>query len=432
MRQGIVTGIEMGTLQILFSDNLFPVGGISFLDTYHPKINDTVWIVKNGADTIVIGRVLFPGSSVLEPLHYIGLTDYGEPAFMNSWQNVGNDGSNIYEDATYYKDPDGFVHLGGFIKNTSGSAYNTLMFTLPEGYRPDYSHRTPVISNAGLGTMKMWVIEVQSDGDVIAATANNPGSGTTSIKQFISLEGIRFMAATDVDYERIHEWTPFGKVSTWNWDYSGSNTIPPGQWHRWDGLVRCRGRFNTGTPSDDVVAQISERSARLRWNKLFATVMVESATSDFKAVRLDTQPFGRTLSRVTSAYDNELLVDGLQWFADIPESYWTPLTLLNSWVNYTSFPFWGPPSYFKDGYGVVHVRGLISGGTTTLGTDITTLPVDCRPISRKAFSAWHGAPGPGRIDVASDGTIEIAAVGMNNNHLSLDGISFRANEIYDF
>lgn len=432
LRQAIVVGIEMGSIQILLSDQTFPIGGINFLASYNPKVGDVVWLIKNGPDLLVLGDIVIPGGVEQDSRHYIGQTDYGEPAFQNNWQNYGNDGTYTYDDFTYYKDPDGFVHLEGVIKNTSGSSYDTIITTLPVGYRPDYIVRVPIVGNGGTLISKLWVLEIQTDGDIRLVTANNPGSGSTLIKNYVSMEGVRFMAAQDTDYERIHEWTPFGRLGNWIWDFSAQNLIPPGQWHRWDGLMVCRGRMNNQISTTETqVARISERSARMRWNKLFPTVMIDGGTN-FQPVRIDVQPFGREIARVSTGYNNELLMDGFQWFADIPESYWTPLPLSNSWSNYTSVPYWGPPAYFKDGYGVVHLRGLVQGGSTTLDSVVGTLPVDCFPIQRKMFPSWHGAIAPGRLDVHTDGTIRIGMGSMNNNHLTLDTISFRANEDYTF
>lgn len=431
--QAVVAGIEMGSIQLLFGEDLFPIGGFNFIQSYNPQVGDVVWVLKQGADNLVLGDIILPGGTVLEDIHYVGMTDYGEPAWQNNWQNYGNDGSHTYDSVGFYKDPDGFVHLSGVMKNTSGSSYNTIAFTLPVGYRPDYKHRTPVSANNGLFITKLWAIEVQEDGDVLVNAAANHGSGGTDVKGYISLDGIRFMAAEDTDYERIHEWVPMGRVGHWVWDFSSQDKIFPAQWHRWDGLVRCRGRLNNSVdPTEDQVALISERSARNRWNKLFPTLMVRSSDSTFQPVRIDVQPPGRQLARVTSAFDNELLLDGLQWWADVPESYWTELDLLNGWSNYTSLPYWGPPRFFKDGYGVVHVRGLITGGTTTVDTILCTLPVDCRPIVRKMFPSWHGGSLPARLDVDEDGNIRIASASVNNNHLTIDPISFRANPNYTF
>lgn len=433
LRQGVVAAIEMGSVAVLLSDDTFAIGGINFLQSYNPKIGDVVWMLKSGADTLILGDIVIPGGVAQDAHHYVGQIDYGEPAFQNNWENFGTDASYTYDDVKFYKDPDGFVHLSGIVKNTSGSAYNTTIFTLPDGYRPDYSHRTPVVAASGPLTTKLWAIDVEDDGEVKVCTASNPGTGTGSVKNFLALDGIRFMAAEDTDYERIHEWVPLGRGQDWTWDYSVQNKVPPAQWHRWDGLVRCRGRLNnTVSSAQNRVAVISERSARQRWNKLFPTLMVESATGDFEAIRIDVQPPGRELARVTSAFDNELLLDGLQWFADIPESYWTPLELVNSWVNYTSQPHWGPAAYFKDGYDVVHVRGLVRSGTATLDTTIATLPVDCRPLARKIFPGWMGTPGVTSVAVNATGDIKIGSGGVSNNHFTLDTISFRVDPDFTF
>lgn len=63
----------------------------------------------------------------VEEWHEIG--DTNEPAFENSWVNVGG----AFETAAFYKDPFGRVHLKGAIDTGTN---NTTAFTLPEGYRP--------------------------------------------------------------------------------------------------------------------------------------------------------------------------------------------------------------------------------------------------------------------------------------------------------
>ena len=433
LRQATVAGIEMGSIQLLFSDGLFPVGGFNFLSSYRPQIGDVVWVLKQGGDNLVLGDIVIPGGLVQEPIHYVGQTDYGEPAFQNNWQNYGFDGAFTYDSAGFYKDPDGFVHLSGVVKNTSGSAYNTTIFTLPAGYRPDYTHRTPVSSNAGLFATKLWAIDVQDDGQVKVVTASNNATGG-SVKGYLSLEGIRFMAVEN-QHERVHEWVGLGRAGDWTWDYSIQQDVFPSQWHRWDGLVRCRGRLsNSVDNTQDLVAVISEQSSRTRWSKLLPTVMIKSSDSSLQAVRLDVQPMGRQIARVTSAYDNELLLDGLQWYGDVPESYWTELDLVNSWINYNAAPHWGQARFFKDGYGVVHVRGLVSGGTTTINTIVTTLPIDCRPVARKMFPTWHAAGGgsAGRLDVNENGEVSISSGGINAGHMTLDTISFRSNPDFTY
>ena len=60
-------------------------------------------------------------------LHYVG--GAGEPAFQNSWANVGDP----YQVFCFGKDTNGGVHLFG---RATGGGANTVMFTLPVGNRP--------------------------------------------------------------------------------------------------------------------------------------------------------------------------------------------------------------------------------------------------------------------------------------------------------
>ena len=39
--------------------------------------------------------------------------------------------------------------------------------------------------------------------------------------------------------------------------------------------------------------------------------------------------------------------------------------------------------YYKDPFGIVHLRGLIKDGTTTIDTVIATLPLKYRPENRE-------------------------------------------------
>lgn len=87
-----------------------------------------------------------------------------EPSpLLNGWVNFGAPFNN----AGYYKDPQGRVFLKGLVK--SGSISTTLpIFTLPVGYRPAGSEVIVTISNGAIGR-----ITVQADGDVIAENGSN-------------------------------------------------------------------------------------------------------------------------------------------------------------------------------------------------------------------------------------------------------------------
>lgn len=95
-----------------------------------------------------------------------------DASYLNSWVSYN---TTTHNKAGYFKSTDSIVHLQGMVK--SGTINNPI-FTLPAGYRPAKTLVFTVPSNGAFG-----VLEVQTDGDVIATTGNNT---------YVSLEGIRF------------------------------------------------------------------------------------------------------------------------------------------------------------------------------------------------------------------------------------------------
>ncbi len=104
----------------------------------------------------------------------------------------------------------------------------------------------------------------------------------------------------------------------------------------------------------------------------------------------------------------------------LPES-WTAPTFQNSWVNYDTT--YNQVGYFKDKYGIVHLRGLVKSGTVGGSTPIFTLPEGYRPIKRCIFVTISNGS-IGRCDVKDTG--EVIANNGSNSWFSLEGISFRA------
>lgn len=98
------------------------------------------------------------------------------PTLLNSWTNYGS----TYRSAGYWKDIQGQVHLVGMVAGgTPGSG--SVVFTLPEGYRPSKDEIFVSVGNAAFAE-----IIVRSSGNVIIVV----GSGT-----WTSLSGITFKAA---------------------------------------------------------------------------------------------------------------------------------------------------------------------------------------------------------------------------------------------
>lgn len=100
------------------------------------------------------------------------------------------------------------------------------------------------------------------------------------------------------------------------------------------------------------------------------------------------------------------------------ESFIAP-TLINSWVNFGGTR--NPAGYFKDPFGIVHLRGLITSGT--IGTVAFTLPAKYRPANDELMATVSNALF-GAVDINPNGDVT-PAIG-NNTYVSLDGLTFRA------
>lgn len=94
----------------------------------------------------------------------------GEPSFASGWKSAAGGLPPI----SFYKDREGIVHLEG---SAVASGATNLMFTLPEGYRPDGQLYFAAVGNAGALT---WV-GISATGNVL--------SGDTSL---VHLDGITF------------------------------------------------------------------------------------------------------------------------------------------------------------------------------------------------------------------------------------------------
>lgn len=98
---------------------------------------------------------------------------------------------------------------------------------------------------------------------------------------------------------------------------------------------------------------------------------------------------------------------------------WQAPTLVSGWVNYGSG--FNPAGFYKDPFGIVHLRGLLKSGT--VASSAFTLPIGCRPTKTESFAvSSNGAYGQVYVSAAGDVTLVVG----NNAYFSLDGITFRA------
>lgn len=103
----------------------------------------------------------------------------------------------------------------------------------------------------------------------------------------------------------------------------------------------------------------------------------------------------------------------------ITQGSWSAPTLLNGWQDYGGD--YSPAGYFRDKNGIVHLRGLVKGGSGA----IFVLPEGYRPAYREIHAAVSNNT-LGRCDILPDGSVQMV-IGQTN-WISLDGISFRADE----
>lgn len=102
---------------------------------------------------------------------------------------------------------------------------------------------------------------------------------------------------------------------------------------------------------------------------------------------------------------------------------WVEPALSNGWTNLGAG--FSSVAYLKDGLGYVHLRGVIKGGTATIGTGLLTLPAGFRPATHEMFVCADGNESGRRVDVESGGVVRLGT-SVNNLHLSLCGITFKA------
>jgi hypothetical protein len=102
----------------------------------------------------------------------------------------------------------------------------------------------------------------------------------------------------------------------------------------------------------------------------------------------------------------------------IAQEAWISPTFQNSWANYGE---WETAGYYKDKEGVVHLKGLVTGGT--VGAIIFTLPAGYRPSAGKHI-ATVAAGNACTLQIMPDGTILTYST-CGNSWITLDNISFR-------
>lgn len=107
------------------------------------------------------------------------------------------------------------------------------------------------------------------------------------------------------------------------------------------------------------------------------------------------------------------------WLLD--QESWIAPNMINNWTSYGSG--YNPAGYFKDGLGIVHLRGLIKSGT--MNQPCFVLPAGYRPPYQELYPAFSSASpaSVAKIIVYANGNVTPYQGG--NQYFGLDGMTFR-------
>jgi hypothetical protein len=111
---------------------------------------------------------------------------------------------------------------------------------------------------------------------------------------------------------------------------------------------------------------------------------------------------------------------------------WNACNIGGGWTNYLNT--YATAGFTETSTGIVHMKGLIKNGSTSVGTVLCTLPPGFRPNAKLIFlTSSNGVTNgiaegaPARIDVATNGDV-ILDYGGNSSWIDLDMIRFVASD----
>lgn len=351
-----------------------------------------VWLSRPGAP-LVFAPLPIKGVDLTDP---DTLEGWSAPTFQNAWTNYGSG----YATAGYYRQPDGWVRLKGLIR---GGTTNATMFTLPAGYRPPFEVYASVISNGSTARLRITT----------SGAVNKTDGGSND---HVGLDGITFPSTWNQS-----AWALPRLSNGWRWD-----PTLPGSTVEWfvrdDGWVWCKGAIAFGSVSS-IWATLPQDTYLRRGGLMFACW---NGNGFGVPVRIDVQFTGDSAYQGSSAFAT--VVGNVHYFAGRSDSVvtWTNATLQNGWMPQpagTLQPF--PPGYYQDHMGVVHLRGVANGASSSSDT-ILTLPVGLRPLERQMYLSIAEGGSQGRVDVHPNGTV--TRVLGSSGYLTLNGVSFRAEQ----
>lgn len=323
---------------------------------------------------------------------------------QNGWVNYGNS----FDDCGYTLTRSGVVILRGLIRYGT-MTNNTILFTLPEGFRPGYR----LVFQVAISPNTLARIDIETNGNVrLVQTA------TGSDYEHLTLSGITFIPGSS-----LYTWTTLTPVNSWT--NQGGSYSPLRSTIDSAGRVHTQGLMVPGTITNGTT--IASMASGASPNKVQIFPARGSASDGYNRVRMQQDGtigaggIAATLYSIqTMHYPSSF--NGWENFSAYVAANPAAGEVGNGWVAYGSPN--AEPQFTKSDDGIVTLRGMVKNGNTANGTYIARLPSGYRPSGHQSFTVTTNG-GVGRVIVQSTGYIQIRLV--NATWTSLDGIHFIAS-----
>jgi hypothetical protein len=140
----------------------------------------------NTANTASTATTATTANSLASPEGWHEVGAPGEPVFQNGWENLG---SPEHENAAFFKDHEGIVHLKGSVKPGGTS----VIFQLPPGFRPASGKKIEVAATCSGGPCTEGVFPLTIFGPGFSPTVDG-GVEAFVGGTFVNLDGVTFRA----------------------------------------------------------------------------------------------------------------------------------------------------------------------------------------------------------------------------------------------
>ncbi len=314
------------------------------------------------------------------------------------------------------KTSDGIVSVTGLIRKLGSAASgDTVICTLPEGFRPDQEVLSPVMSNGALGRVRIRTTGVM---DWVSVTTDLPVNG------YLQLSRLAYPAAG------VASWTDIAAAGTSGvpafastFSNSGSNVV--GYWKDPYGIVWWKGGFlSSASQSTDNTSVVLFNGAALspslethhaasRTSGVWGSVGFGGGGTALRFKNTSTLTAGQVIylgGLAVPSSDSDTLLT------------WSTIPLTNSWVSDAL----RPAPQWANRNGLIILKGFMRNGT--IGTVMSgALPEGARP--RGSFAGPQGNASVmfatptnnswGRMDVQASGGLN--PVSGSNTWYAFDG-----------